>query len=65
MIVNKSPILKFVSLFCSGHSDVLPYDRPQAWQVFTIGTYLRGPVISVGIATGCGLDGPGFESRWG
>ena len=24
-----------------------------------------GRVSSVGIATGCGLDGPGIESRWG
>ena len=24
----------------------------------------RGPGSSVGIATGYGLDGPGFESRW-
>jgi hypothetical protein len=24
-----------------------------------------GPGISVGIATSCGLDGPGIESRWG
>jgi hypothetical protein len=24
-----------------------------------------GPGSSVGIATGCGLDGPGIESRWG
>ena len=23
-----------------------------------------GPGSSVGIATGCGLDGPGIESRW-
>ena len=28
-------------------------------------TYTRGPVISVGIATGYGLDGPGIEFRWG
>jgi hypothetical protein len=26
---------------------------------------LCGPVCSVGIATGYGLDGPGIESRWG
>jgi hypothetical protein len=26
---------------------------------------MRGPGISVGIATGYGLDGPGIESRWG
>jgi len=26
---------------------------------------LRGPDSVVGIATGYGLDGPGFESRWG
>ena len=25
----------------------------------------RGPAISVGTATGYGLDGPGMESRWG
>ena len=25
----------------------------------------RGPGSIVGIATGCGLDGPGIESRWG
>jgi hypothetical protein len=25
----------------------------------------RGPGISVGIATGYGLDGPGIKSRWG
>ena len=25
----------------------------------------RGRHSSVGIATGYGLDGPGFESRWG
>jgi hypothetical protein len=24
-----------------------------------------GPASSVGIATGCGLGGPGIESRWG
>jgi len=24
-----------------------------------------GPVKSVGIATGCGLDSPGIKSRWG
>jgi hypothetical protein len=24
-----------------------------------------GPGSSVSIATGCGLDGPGIESRWG
>ena len=24
-----------------------------------------GPVSSVGMATGYGLDGPGIESRWG
>ena len=24
-----------------------------------------GPGRSVGIATDCGLDGPGIESRWG
>jgi hypothetical protein len=27
--------------------------------------HLRGPGISVGIATDYGLDGPGIESRWG
>ena len=27
--------------------------------------YINGPGSSVGIATGCGLDGPGIESRWG
>jgi hypothetical protein len=27
--------------------------------------YLRGPGSSVGIATDCGLGGPGIESRWG
>jgi hypothetical protein len=26
---------------------------------------MYGPGISVGIATGYGLDGPGIESRWG
>jgi hypothetical protein len=26
---------------------------------------LDGPGSSFGIATGCGLDGPGMESRWG
>jgi hypothetical protein len=26
---------------------------------------VSGPGISVGIATGYGLDGPGIESRWG
>ena len=25
---------------------------------------IRGPVSVVGIATGCGLDGPGIEFRW-
>jgi hypothetical protein len=25
----------------------------------------NGPGSSVGIATGCGVEGPGFESRWG
>jgi len=39
MIVNKSHMLKFVSLFYSGHSDV-PDDRPQAWQDRAIRTYL-------------------------
>ena len=28
-------------------------------------TFMCGPGIAVGIATGCGLDGPGIESRWG
>ena len=26
---------------------------------------MRGPGSVVGIATGCGLDSPGIESRWG
>jgi hypothetical protein len=26
---------------------------------------MYGPGSSVGIATDCGLDGPGIESRWG
>jgi hypothetical protein len=25
----------------------------------------QGPGSSVGIATGCGMDGPGIESLWG
>ena len=28
-------------------------------------TFILGRNSSVGIATGCGLDGPGIESRWG
>ena len=28
-------------------------------------TYGGGPGSVVGIATGCGLDGPAIESRWG
>ena len=27
--------------------------------------FLCGPGISVGIATGYGMEGPGIESRWG
>ena len=27
--------------------------------------YYCGPGSIVGIATGCGLDGPGIESQWG
>jgi len=27
--------------------------------------HICGPGSSVGIATGCGLDGPGIKSRWG
>jgi hypothetical protein len=27
--------------------------------------YVEGPDSSVGIATRCGLDDPGIESRWG
>jgi len=26
---------------------------------------IRGPDSSVGVVIGCGLDGPGIESRWG
>jgi len=40
MIVNKSTILKFVNLFYSGRSDVVPYERPQAWQDRAIGKFL-------------------------
>jgi hypothetical protein len=29
------------------------------------GTYSEGRDSPVGVATGCGPDGPGFESRWG
>jgi hypothetical protein len=30
-----------------------------------VGIVDRGPGSSVGIATECGLDGPGIKSRWG
>ena len=34
---------------------------------FLMYSYIKiiGPGSVVGIATGCGLDGPGIESRWG
>jgi hypothetical protein len=35
------------------------------WQLSYYNISKRGPGSSVGIATDCGLDGPGIESRWG
>jgi hypothetical protein len=32
--------------------------------VYITTNVVKGPVSSVGIATGYGLDGPGIESRW-
>ena len=41
-------------------------DNSSASQFYMVSyMLLHGPGSSVGIATDCGLDGPGIESRWG
>jgi len=33
--------------------------------IYHLHMVIGGPGSSVGVATGCGLDGPRIESRWG
>jgi hypothetical protein len=43
----------------------MPSVRVHVKYYSTVPLYIRGPGISVGIATSYGLDGPEIESRWG
>jgi hypothetical protein len=50
-----------VCLVCARNNDT-SYHRSPIFEEPHFHSY--GPGISVGIATGYGLDGPGIESRW-
>jgi len=55
--------LKFVGNFFVGSCTDLLWDLSNVyWKRLC---RISGPGSVVGIATGCGLDGPGIESRWG
>jgi hypothetical protein len=50
---------------CPYHSQLDPVHTPTShFLKIRLVTDLIGPGSSVGIATGCGLDGPGIESWW-
>ena len=50
---------------CSGVNFTFRCDVSQASNIHNIKYLISGPVCSVGVATGYGLDGPGIKSRLG